>query len=865
LLGSTVGPYQILEKLGVGGMGEVFLGHDPRLQRRVALKCLAAPPAGAVGDRILREARAAARLNHPNIAGVYDVIEQDDRTFIVMEYIEGESLAARLRRGLPSVEEVRAFGRQLASALAAAHAQGVVHRDLKPANVMFARDGTIKVLDFGVAKLSAPVAGTEDATGHVPPESTLQGNPGTPVYMSPEQLFDRPIDGRSDLYSAGVILFEMVTGRRPYSATGAVSLALAMSRAPAPSPRSIVPSTPGDLDAVIVRALERDPAHRFQTARDMEVALSTTEPVTALTPLAALTRSAHFARWAMTGALALVTLAMVVLGERTLWESPSTPAPPAHAVLAVLPVDNPGGDPGAEFLGGGIAAVIAGNLGSISGLTVLSRTSTAPYAARRSDLAAMHREIGADFVLDLTMKSAGPRADLIARLKKADSVAPIWEATIGGDALAVERSLLDQLGRLLERSVLLRRLTPVEQSRLRTVPTSSGDALLAYSQARAFIGPSNSPETTDRAIAMLQDAIAKDPSFALAYALLGDAYWQKYQRAKTPDLIAKATAAVTEALRLDPDQAQVHYSLGNMYQQTGRYEEAIAALRRAIQIQPDDDESHALLARVLAAKGDYKAASDEAKRAVDVRPGWSSYFNQGRVEIAAGHLDRALVALRRATELNPGFAGGFQMLGATYQMMGDWDNAIGNYEHSIRLEPNAPAYSNLGLAYLRAKRYPEAIDAYSEAIKSDPQQPSRYRNLADAFKAAGRQNEARENYSRALALAQQALVVNSRDAVTIALVALCEANLGRRAEASRHAAEAATVGAASGDVRFRLTKVYLALDERSAALATLKAAVAAGYDPKAAREDDELAPLRGADFETAVAAGLAARKAAAGR
>ncbi|HEV3141253.1 MAG TPA: serine/threonine-protein kinase, partial [Vicinamibacterales bacterium] len=247
MIGSTVGPYQILDKLGVGGMGEVFLGHDPRLQRRVALKCLATASGGVVGDRILREARAAARLNHPNIAAVYDVLEQGDRTFIVMEYVEGESLAARLRRVVPTIDEIRTVGRQLASALVAAHAQGVVHRDLKPANVMIARDGAIKVLDFGVAKLSSPTGESAAETGHASPESTVAGNPGTPVYMSPEQLFDRPVDGRSDLYSAGVILYEMATGRRPYAETGAVALAMAMAKAPPPSPRSIVPSIHADL------------------------------------------------------------------------------------------------------------------------------------------------------------------------------------------------------------------------------------------------------------------------------------------------------------------------------------------------------------------------------------------------------------------------------------------------------------------------------------------------------------------------------------------------------------------------------------------------------------------------------------------
>jgi tetratricopeptide (TPR) repeat protein len=296
-----------------------------------------------------------------------------------------------------------------------------------------------------------------------------------------------------------------------------------------------------------------------------------------------------------------------------------------------------------------------------------------------------------------------------------------------------------------------------------------------------------------------------------------------------------------------------------MFQQTGRYEEAITAFRRAIQIQPDNDESHGLLARVLAAKGDYAAATDEAQRAVDIRPSWNTYFNQGRVELAAGHFEKALVALRRTTELNPTFAGGFQMLGTTYQMQGDSANAIGNYEHSIRLAPNAPAYTNLAMLYLREKRYTDAINAFTEALKHDPQQASRYRNLADAYKIAGRIADARDYYAKAITVARRQLAVNPRDVITIALVALCEANLGQRAEAERHAAEAATLGATNAELRFRLTKVYAALNNRAAAFATLRAAIAAGYDPKAARGDEELAPLHGADFDAALADGVSRR------
>ena len=258
-------------------MGVVFLGHDPRLQRRVALKCITAVETqpGQMRARVLREARAAARLNHPNIAGVYDVLEQDGRTFIVMEYVEGESLSARLVRERMSIDAVRRVGRQLAAALAAAHSHGVIHRDLKPANIHIGHDGSIKVLDFGVAKLSpARAAGPEAPTEDAVVESTLAGNPGTLVYMSPEQLLGKKVDARTDIYSAGVILFEMATGRRPFQANDAVALAVAISAGAAPSATSLNPDVPLDLSETIGRALERDPRRRFQSAREFEDALA---------------------------------------------------------------------------------------------------------------------------------------------------------------------------------------------------------------------------------------------------------------------------------------------------------------------------------------------------------------------------------------------------------------------------------------------------------------------------------------------------------------------------------------------------------------------------------------------------------------
>jgi len=280
--GSTVGPYLILDRIGSGGMGRVFLGTDPRLQRRVALKCLLDSRAtGAdVRSRILHEARAAARIANQHVATVHDVIEHESRAFIVMEYVEGESLSARLKRGRLPSEQVLAFGRQLVSALAAAHATGIVHRDLKPGNIQVTPAGLVKVLDFGIASatrsLVSAASGATTAPPVVPAASIREVHPGTPPYMSPEQLLGRAVDERSDIYSLGVVLFEMCTGRRPYPEKEASRIAQAQARG-VPRADGVERAVPRSLANVIARAMAIDVDDRYQTVVELGVALEEVE------------------------------------------------------------------------------------------------------------------------------------------------------------------------------------------------------------------------------------------------------------------------------------------------------------------------------------------------------------------------------------------------------------------------------------------------------------------------------------------------------------------------------------------------------------------------------------------------------------
>jgi len=861
-------------------MGEVFLGHDPRLDRRVALKCLTSAEADSPDGhaRILREARAAARLTHANIAGVYDVLEEGGRTYIVMEYVEGVSLSAYLAGGPRPPAEVRSIGRQLASALAAAHAQGVVHRDLKPSNIQVMSNGSIKVLDFGVARLTAMTAGTLDSTtGALRVDMTVQGNPGTPIYMAPEQLIGQPADARSDLYSAGVILFLVATGRRPYLETTAVTLALAMNAAPAPDARSINPLIPIELSDTIRRLLERNPDDRMQSARELEAALgamSGNSSVTRALPLRSSSDSGTLPRalarvWTMVAAGAtLLIIAAIAREPLSHLRWPLESAVPNHpAVLAILPVEHPNGDPHTEYLAAGIWSVVAQNLGSVRGLSVLSRASTAPFETQRGDISALHKQLGAAYVLDMTMLAPPPAARLLARLRTVDKPMPVWEQTFQGDLLALERLLLDGIGRALEsRDAMGRRFMATEWEHIRKLPTTSPDALSAYSEARSLIDRDDVPGNIDRSISLLQRAIKADSSFALAHAALGDAYLRLFQAKKDASAASLATDAVRRAIALDPNQAPIYYSLGVLQQQTGHPDDAVKALRRAIELQPDNDDSHRVLGRVLADKGQVDEGVAELNDAIRIRPTfWNNYFTLGFVLYNAGRYEFALEAYRRTTELRPDHAGAFQMLGTVQYVLGTIDQAIGNFEHAVRLGPSAAAYSNLAFAYFTADRYEDALQAYEAALKQSPRSPLNHRNIADVYQRLGRTADAKAAYATAIELAEATLVANPRDSSAIMEMALSEARLGRRSQAERHAAEGIALEPTNRNVRERSAKVHVALEQYDAALDDLAAAIEHGYDRRLARLDKELEALRSSPRFQAITASAAGSSGAAGR
>lgn len=857
---SSIGPYRILHKLGEGGMGEVYLAEDTRLGRKVALKSLteASLKTPDARQRLLHEARAAATLNHPNIAAIYDVLQADDHAHIVMEYVEGETLAARMRRGRVPLPQALEIAAELASALTAAHRSGVVHRDLKPANVHLTRDGTVKVLDFGLAQTRppGPATSSDERGPWRQPETEAGRLLGTPGYTAPEQLLGRPADARSDIYSFGVVLYELLTGRRPFEASDFVGTALAALTERLTPPVEVDPTIPRELSDLVLRAMAREPHDRFESAAEIESGLARAsralgeQPTRSTAETVAPSAGRRRAPWVAAAAAAIAVAVGVAVAVYRLRVPP--PAPGARPIVAVLPLENLSGDASKDHIGIGIAETLTTDLARVPRITVVSRAAAVESRQRMRDPARIARDLGVTFVVDGGVQQSGDQVRVTLKLVKPDgSVAwgEVYEARFV-DLFPLQRRLAETLT-----SALQVRPSAAELARFGRPPTQNVETLADYWRGRALLERPDVKDNVARAVDSFERAIQTDPRFALAHAGLAEAYWTQYQETKEPSWTTKAIEASHEALRLDPEQPQVRMALATVYQGTGRREAAVEELRRALALQPNNDDAHRALADVLFDQGQTDEAIAEVREAIGIRPGyWRHHLLLGFVHFQIGRYADAAAAFRRVTELQPDNARGFSNLGAVYQALGDTQNAMANYRRALELAPTANAYTNLGTIYRQERRHTEARHAFEEAIKLGPT-PLRLRYLGDALRRLGQRDEARASYLRAVELAEALVKVNPQDGPNLAMLAVCEAKLARVPDARRHATEAVALSPGDKDVLYRAAIVHSLGGRSLEALAALRDALSRGFSPNLARDDEDLEGLRNLpEFKTLVEA-----------
>ena len=737
MIGQTLGHYRVVEKIGEGGMGVVYRAQDERLERDVALKIL---PAGVLTDetarkRFRKEALALAKLNHPNIGVIHDFDTQGGVDFLVMEYIPGGTLAERLGGGPPSEKETLALATQIAAALEEAHEKGIVHRDLKPGNVVVTPKGQAKVLDFGLAKLLRPV------TAETPTEtmSATAAVAGTLPYMSPEQLRGEPADARTDIYATGVILYELTTGRRPYSEQLASQLTDAILHQPPVPPRVVNPRTTPELERIILKCLEKDAENRYQSAKELTVDLRRlAAPTTATAVTAATPARTSLLRVALAGGIGALVLVGVLLGlnvgglrERLLSRGGATQI----ESLAVLPLANMSGDPGQEYFADGMTEALISNLAQISALRVISRTSAMRYKGSQESLPEIARELHVDAVIEGSVFRSGNRVRITAQLIHGATDRHLWAKNYERDLRDV-LALQDDVARAIAQEVRVQ-LTSQEQARLGSARPVNPTAHEAYLKGLYHC---RTAADLEKGVEFFKQAIGADPKYWQAYAGLAGCYtWLGYFGILPPQpAYSRAKAAALKALEGDDGLSEAHGALALVkLHHDWDWAGAEKEFRRALELKPNDADLHHSYAHYLLATGRGEESAAESRRASELDPvnpmltscvGWHRLYTR--------RYDEAVEYSRKALEIDRNHFWAHYHLGLAYEQKGMFEQAIAAFQKSASLGGSpCGGGSTLGLTGLARAIAMSGNKAYAHKMLSGLSELSR-KNYVSPYEVA---------------------------------------------------------------------------------------------------------------------------------
>jgi len=739
---TVISHYRILTKLGAGGMGEVYLAEDTKLNRKVALKILPADVA-ANEDRMRRfvqEAKSASALNHPNIITIYGIDQVDSVYFIASEFIDGQTLRERMRNEPLKLGQALDLAVQFSSALSAAHAAGIIHRDIKPDNIMLRRDGILKVLDFGLAKLTEP-SQAQMVDTEAPTRDVFKTEPGvvlgTTIYMSPEQSRGLALDERTDIFSLGVVLYQMVAGRLPYEGkTTTEVLAEIISEHEPPPLARYSREVPVELERIVSKALRKDRDERYQTIKDLlldlqslkqelefkkklarsmsqkaetftdkreeanTIAASTTTRIRGATNITELNRRHILIAALLT--LATVTGAYLYFGRTRRGAIDS---------IAVLPLVNASNNPDTDYLSDGISESLINSLSQLPGIKVIASTSSLRYKGKEVDPKEVARTLGVEAILTGRVSQRDDNLLINVELIRADDKTQIWgeqydrKAT---DLLSVQR----EIAREITRNLRLK-LSGAEQGRVTKHYTENPEAYQLYLKGR-FYWNKRTGDAAKKAIEYFQQAIEIDPNYALAYAGLADAYQMRniFGDASPQEAFPKAKTAAKRALELDETLAEAHTSLASsLFFYDRNYREAAREYQRAIELNPNYATAHQWYGVAYLSKTErFDEAITELKRAQELDP-LSLAINAdfGNTYIQARQYDRAIEQLRKTVEMDQSFYFAHALLGIAYQMKGYSQDAIAEYQKARQLNDDPFVLALLGDIYAVSGRKDEAM------------------------------------------------------------------------------------------------------------------------------------------------------------
>ncbi len=842
--GDLVGNYKILGLAGAGGMGVVYRALDIKLERTVALKFL---PENAISSdeekqRFLREARTASSLDHPNVGIIHGIEEHNNSFFIVMAFYEGENLTRKLYRGPLPIPEAVDFAIQIAEGLAAAHTGAVVHRDIKPSNVIITHRSVAKIVDFGLARLASGAGSTQSMS-----------TAGTLGYMSPEQTMGKFVDQRTDIWSLGVVLAEMLTGKNPFQREAPTATIFAILNEP-PRPMDELPV---DLLRIIYRALAKDPTLRYQTCReivtDLQTFRSQLNPAAGSAPSSRLHSSvsardlrrqieqasspvwglpvrSRWNRWLAGAAIAAIMLALVsflppVRERISGWFT----SPEDH--IAVLPFENVGNDPSNEAVSDGLVDSLASRLTNLEvGKQSLWVIPTSEVRRRKiSDPTAALRELGATVAVQGSLQRDGQTVRLTVNLIDTRNLRQIGSVALedrAGDFSALEDEAVARVAKLMRINV-----TP---EMLRTMGGSvNAGAYELYLKALGYTQRYDKQGNLDLAISTLNDALKADPRFALGYAQLGEAYRLKYQLDKNQKWIEEALSNCQKATALDDTLPVVYVTLGQIHQATGKYDLALQEFQRALQLDPNNADAQIGLAKSYESAGRPADAEAAYRKAVALRPeSWIGYNKLGIFLDDHQRYPEAIAQFNHAIQLTPDNADLYLNLGSVYIDIGDhqrYPDAEQALRKSIALQPTYAAYANLGYLYIKQKRFAEAADAVEKALQLNDQNYLVWGNLALAYEGLNNPEKAQQAHDKEIALLEQALQQNPRDASAHAALGLLYAKKKVREKAISHVESALALSPDDPDVLESVGQAYEDLGDRARALQYLEQSLQKGY------------------------------------
>jgi len=868
--GMDFGPrFRIEQLLGEGGMGRVYKALDKELGRTVALKILQPELTKdpSVIMRFKQELLLASRISHRNILRIHDLTDYEGVKFITMAFIEGKDLNQLLKESRPlPIDRSLKMARQMCEALDAAHAEGVVHRDFKPHNVLVGNNDQVYVSDFGLATSFETAKMGMTRTGAFV---------GTPRYMSPEQVEGKQVDSRTDLYSFGLVFYEMVCGEVPFAGDSTWQVMYQRVKDAPKNVKQVNPNIPDNVADIIMHCLEREPGERYQSAKEiladidahrgpeMSVSSMYRMPPQGGGGSAAGSRSVQITLpakpplwlYATGGTLLLGLLFLAIPTTRHLVIKPPAETevvnpeavkglPPLSQgkYVAVLPFRVIGGDTSIGYVAEGLGEALSAKLFQLKGVHVASSDDTGKTDTK-APLPEVAKKLGANMIVTGMVQGSANELRITVKLNNVAENKVVWNeefSGVPGDLLTIEDRIYGKLAEALEANA-----SPGDILAGTAHPTDNVDAYDSYLRGHNALRGQLNPKSIQSAIDYFNAALRKDPKFAKAYTGLADASLRMYEENKDSFWTEKALNAAKQAQALNDKLPEVHFSLGSIYSATGQTAQAISELKRAQELAPNSDEGYRRLGNAYLAAGQNEPAIRSLEKAVELNPYyWVNQNALGNAYRQTGSYEKALKNFQQVTQLEPQNEIGYANLGTVYASMGRYEESIAPLQKAIQLGPQPAVISNLGTSYYYLHRYPEAVKQFEKAVELNPNDETMMGNLADGYRAAGQMDKAKPTYDKAIALAFRALNVNPRSATTMGSLALYYAKKGDMGEAVGWIQRARGLDPSSVDLIGTSAEVHALCNRPEEAIADLKKGLQLGLTTATIESDPELDSLR---------------------